>query len=215
MSSQSSSSWVPPPSPTADLEADECLQLARDGCTASLGELYERCRRYLLLIANRELDGQLRAKLGPSDIVQETLLKAQGDFHRFEGRTDAELRAWLRVILLNSVRDAGRRFQPGSKRDPRREQRLHALFHEQIAQPASASSPSKQAIHSEQTRDLQVAMSQLPNHYRRVIVLRNLERKSFEEAGADLGLGSDAARKLWLRAIDRLRQLIGARDEST
>ena len=56
-------------------QVDECIQLAQQGCPNSLGQLYERCQRYLLLIANNELGEEFRAKLGPSDIVQETLLK--------------------------------------------------------------------------------------------------------------------------------------------
>ena len=55
-------------------------------------------RHYLLRIAEQELDPDLRAKGGASDLVQLTFLEAQRDFARFHGDTAAELRAWLRRL---------------------------------------------------------------------------------------------------------------------
>ena len=47
----------------------------------------------------------------------------------------------------------------------------------------------------------------LPAHYRDVIVLRNLEGLSFDEVARRMGRTPGAVRLLWLRALDRLRQL--------
>jgi len=201
--------------PRPDPPADACIARAKGGDRQALGELYDRCRRYLLLIANHELDDQLRAKLGPSDVVQDTLLKAQTNFGRFQGRTDGELKAWLRTILINSLRDTARSFRPGSKRDLARERELQAILAQApIARTSSAESPSKVALSLEQQEQLTVALYLLPDDYRRVVTLRNLERRSFNEIGAEMSRSSEAARKLWLRAIDRLRELLGGGDES-
>ncbi len=90
---------------------------ARDGCAESLGQLVDRCRNYLLLVANRGLNPDLRVKVGASDLVQETLLAAQRGFDRFEGSSDAELRLWLRRILLNKMASATEpTFKPRSVR---------------------------------------------------------------------------------------------------
>ena len=45
----------------------------------------EACRLYLLSIADRRLDEDLRAKGGTSDLVQETFLEAQRDFGAVSG----------------------------------------------------------------------------------------------------------------------------------
>ena len=195
---------------------DDCVGLARGGCAQSLEDLYQRCHRYLLLIANQELQGDVLAKLGPSDVVQETLLKAQCHLARFEGDTEAEFRAWLRTILLNCVRDATRRFQAGSKRDLTRERELHAVLSERgdAHHLASLETPSKQVMAAEQAAALRAALSLLPDDYRQVVVLRNIERQSFAAIGQVMNRNADAARKLWLRAVDRLRELLGAPDES-
>src|SRR5689334_24673418 len=64
------------------------LRDARRGSLKALGQVLEGCRMYLLLVANEEFDLDLKDKLGPSDVVQETFLDAQRDFSQFAGTTD-------------------------------------------------------------------------------------------------------------------------------
>ncbi len=208
-SSQDLTSDYQPDRPAID-SVDECIRLAQGGCAESLGQLYERCRRYLLLIANQELDSELRAKLGPSDLVQETLLAAQRGFGRFEGRTDAELRAWLRRILLNQVSGSIHHYGV-AKRDVRRERELEEILHDQRYAAYLADdceTPSKGVIESERREALAIALRQLPKHYRQALISRNFDGQSFVEIGLDMDLTEAAARKLWLRAISALRKAL-------
>ena len=99
------------------LAAAKKIEEARRGSGTARGDLLEACRNYLLLVANRELDSELRAKLGPSDLVQETFVQAQQFFGHFEGKSEAQLcRAWLTRILLNRCHDAQRAFCQAEKR---------------------------------------------------------------------------------------------------
>ena len=75
---------------------DDLIAQARAGSAEALGQLLVTYQRYLLLVAERELDPDLRAKGSASDLVQETFLEAQRDFARFQGSSRDELRAWLR-----------------------------------------------------------------------------------------------------------------------
>ncbi len=196
-------------------EVDECIRQAHQGCAQALEHLYKQCHLYLLLIANRDLDERLRAKFGLSDIVQETMLEAHRDFDAFAGISEGELRAWIRKILLNTVRDMARRYQAGGKRDARRERELCSLLSEQTDLPAlqRGDSPSKVLMAAEEAQALRAALKQLPDEYQQVILLRNIERLQFNEIGEAMQRSGEAARKLWLRAIDRLRSLMGASNE--
>ena len=84
-------------------------------------EVLGTCRRFLLTIAHAELPGCLRAKGGASDIVQEALASAHRARDQFRGETVAELRAWLRAILLNEASAFRRRYLDTAVRDVARE----------------------------------------------------------------------------------------------
>ena len=92
-------------------EIGRWLAAARGGSTEALGQALEACRRYLLLVAQKELDPHLHAKGGASDLVQETFLEAQRDFAQFQGTNEAEWLAWLRQVLLNNLGHFTRRYR--------------------------------------------------------------------------------------------------------
>src|SRR5437773_7487633 len=92
------------------------LPAARSGSREALGRVLEAYRAYLLLIANRQLDPELRAKGGASDLVQETFLEAQRDFAHFHGDSPGEVQAWLKQLLLHNLANFARRYRETGKR---------------------------------------------------------------------------------------------------
>lgn len=184
------------------------LPAARAGCSEALGELLNSCRGYLLLVAEHELDPQLRAKCGASDLIQETLLDAVTAFDRFQGESAEELRKWLRRLLLNNLVSLTRRYRDTRKRQVGREVSWDAGggCGTQVGPVSDTPSPSQQAMAHEQVEAIQRALERLPEDYRLVILLRYQEEQSFEDIGRLLELTPNAARKLWLRAVQRLQQ---------
>jgi RNA polymerase sigma-70 factor (ECF subfamily) len=186
----------------------DCPSDARAGSPEALGELMEACRGYLLLVAQRELDPALRAKGGASDLVQETFLDAQRGFHRFRGDSEAELLAWLRRLLLNNLTSFARLYRDTSKRELAREV---ALDRDDSARLRSDDltmewpTPSRQMMQKEQSEAIRSALDRLPDDYRKVLLMRYQEERSFEEIGQAMGRSANAVRKLWLRAIKRLQ----------
>jgi RNA polymerase sigma-70 factor (ECF subfamily) len=182
------------------------LAAAREGSSSSLGELLETCRNYLLLVANQTVDVDLQAKVAPSDLVQETFLRAQRSLKDFDGSKEAELLAWLRRILLNQIYDARRDFD-AQKRQVEREAIVHPSDLPVIT-GGRPETPSSLAVEAEQRKALEDAMARLPEEYRQVVMLRNWERRSFADIGVLLGRSDEAARKLWGRAIEKLQELL-------
>ena len=70
-------------------------------------------------------------------------------------------------------------------------------------------SPSLQAARSEQELQLAEVLTRLPDDYRQVIMLRNLEGLPHEEVARRMDRGVGAVRMLWVRALARLRQEMG------
>jgi RNA polymerase sigma-70 factor (ECF subfamily) len=196
--------------PAAD--AARLLEAAQAGSREALGQVLEQFRAYLLLVADRELDPELRAKGGASDLVQETFLEAQRDFAQFRGASVDELRAWLRRLLLNNVANFTRQYRQRAKRAIGREVSLEAggSSHERGAGlAADVLSPSGQALAQEQAEMLARAVERLLPDYRQVLKLRHEEQLTFEEIGQRMQRTANAARMLWLRAVERLQEEMG------
>src|SRR5579871_3003694 len=104
------------------------LGQARQDCAAAREHLLESFRGYLRLLARTGLDPSLRGKADPSDLVQETLLKAHVSFGQFHGQTEGELAAWLRRILINKLNDLMRGYHQAAARQVGRERSLDELL---------------------------------------------------------------------------------------
>jgi RNA polymerase sigma-70 factor (ECF subfamily) len=70
----------------------ELIAKARTGDPAALGQVLEGYRDYLRLLARGGVGQELRVRLDPSDLVQETLLEAQRDFGQFAGSSEVNWR---------------------------------------------------------------------------------------------------------------------------
>jgi RNA polymerase sigma-70 factor (ECF subfamily) len=192
------------------------LRLARAGDAQALGQLLEGYRNYLELLARLEVGRRLQGKLDPADLVQETFLGAYDGFGQFRGTTEEELLNWLRHSLASNIASVGRRYWGTQRRNLRLERQLADEMDRSSRVldqgfVAKGSSPSHQAARHEQAVLLADAMKQLPEHYREVIILRQLEGLRFPEVAKRLGRSVDGTKKLWIRALARLRLCLGGR----
>lgn len=163
--------------------------------------LLAHVRQFLLTIANAELPPDLRAKGGASDLVQDTIASALRNRDQFRGATITELRAWLRAILRSELAMLRRRFDTAA-RDVSREVPVAS-----VAEPSEPSSTTiERLIHEEQAVSLSARVDALPEDQRLVVLLRIGEGLPFAAIGERTGRSEDAARKLFARALDRLRE---------
>jgi RNA polymerase sigma-70 factor (ECF subfamily) len=148
----------------------------------------ERYRDYLSLLARLQLDSRLQAKLDASDIVQQTLLAAHEHREQFSGRTEAELAAWLRTILANTLAGAARRFATDA-RNLGRERAVLASLDESSARleawvAADESTPSQRVMRDEELVRLAGALAQLPAEQREALELHHLKGCPITEVAA-------------------------------
>jgi RNA polymerase sigma-70 factor, ECF subfamily len=164
-------------------------------------------------VANQSLPDALKGKLGGSDLVQETLVKAHGEIQRLHFDRPADLRAWLRTVLRNNLADWIRRYCSVSKRSIRRERSLLGELGSTFAEIASREpTPSTRAIRREQIEAVDEVIARLPVDEREVILLRHRECLQFDEIGRRMGRSGEAARKLWARATLRIQRILEVRD---
>jgi RNA polymerase sigma-70 factor (ECF subfamily) len=179
-----------------------------------LGGRLESYRAYLTILARMQIGRRLQGKVDTDDVVQETFLHAVRDVGGFRGTSDKELAGWLRKILAARLADLIRRYCGTQGRDIRLEQGLQVeLDHSsQILDRglvAPLSSPSQRAVRHEQTAWLAQALERLPTDYREVLVLHHLEECDFPEVARRMGRSVEAVKKLWARALARLRRSVG------
>jgi RNA polymerase sigma-70 factor (ECF subfamily) len=192
-----------PPAPSLDA--------LRRGGAAAQGEVLGRYRPWLRLLARLQIDRRFQGKFDPSDVVQQALLEAVRALPQFRGRTEAELTAWLRQILARVLAHEVRRYHGTQRRDLACEVSLEDALAQSSRRlgavlAASGTSPSGQVARREQEVLLAEVLARLPEDYREVIVLRNIEGLPHEEVARRMGRGAGAVRMLWVRALTRLRQ---------
>src|SRR5262249_30712874 len=173
-------------------ESDRLLRRARAGDAAARGELLERYRRYLELLARLQIGRRLQGKVDASDVVQDAFLQAHRHFGQFRGKTEGELVAWLRQILVSQLGNLVRRHQGTQRRSVRLERDL-AVERDRSSREldaavfAAQSTPSQQASRREQAVLLADALAEMPHDYREVIILRHLEELTFAQMAERMG----------------------------
>lgn len=193
------------------------IDAARRGDAECRDRLLASCRSYIGFVARAQVESWLRVKVDASDLVQETLLEAYRDFHRFQGQTEQEWLGWLRRILAHNAADFVRRYRGTDKRQARREVPLRHPADSQApgaAEPAAVGpSPSQEFVQAETELRVAAALAEMPADYQEVIVLRNLQRLPFDEVAQRMGRSRPAVQMLWMRAIRVLEKQLGGDDD--
>lgn len=211
--------WCQCDDPMADAEPTPCeepqelklLYKARAD-EAALAQLLELYRGYLWAIAKQEVGPQLAAKIPPSDVVQDVIVKAYAQFTTFNSDTIDEFLAWLRTILANRLSDLRSRYLDTQMRQLKREVSIQDLDSQDFLTHLAADenqNPVELAAKMDDKSRIEDAIERLPPHYRAVIQLRSFEGFSFSHIAGHFRIEENAARALWQRALAKLRKLLG------
>jgi RNA polymerase sigma-70 factor (ECF subfamily) len=181
--------------------------MAHEG--AYRGQPLECYRDYLLLLARMQLDRGLQAKLDPSDVVQQTLLKAHQNREQFRGKTEAELAAWLRAILARQLADIVQKFDTFG--GVGRERSLEAALEQSSMRlekwlSAGDTPPSEQLERQEQLLRMARALAGLSEDLRTALELRHIQGLPVAEVAGAMGLSKAAVGSLLYRGLKKLRE---------
>jgi RNA polymerase sigma-70 factor (ECF subfamily) len=170
----------------------------------------ERYRPWLRLLVGARLDPLLQGKIDPSDLVQQTLLKAHEHLAQFRGNSVAELQAWLRRILANEMALAARQYITG----PRGlEQSLEAAVEESSLRLEQwlvdvGSNPAARLQREERLLRLMERLEQLPEQQRTALELRYLQGLTPTQVGAALKRSTPSVAGLLRRGLETLREVL-------
>ena len=196
-------------------ETQELLDQAKQGNTRAADQLLAQHREPVRRMIDLRLDPAIAARVDASDVVQEVLLEASRRLDKYLADPSMPFHLWLRHIAKDHIIDAHRRHRQAQRRGVDREQplvpaglkdhssiELAAQFIDQELTPASA------AMQQELQRRLHVAIGELDDDDREIVLMRHFEQLSNQEVAELLGLTEAAASMRHLRALRKLRELL-------
>lgn len=188
----------PLPAPAGPTEA-ELVASARDGDTAAIRALIARNNQRLFRVARAILPDDASAE----DAVQETYLKAFSNLAAYRG--EAAFSTWITRIALNEAYQWRRRARPTDLYDPVGDH-VTQPDGRVIAFPAAGPGVEEELMRRDMRQILERAVSDLPEAFRIVFTLREMEGLSVREVARQLDLNPLTVKTRNFRARRLLRR---------
>ena len=192
---------------------DQLLRKASTGDQEALSELFERFGPRVRERIASEVPRRWRALVTAEDVMQQTYIDAFFYIRGFSPRGPGALERWLITVARNNLRNAIHALEADKRGGNRQRLELVDPNDSLVALygllAASESTPSGHAALAEARRDLEQALRQLPDDYRLVVRLYDLERCSSDAVASTLNRSRGAMFMLRARAHRALRQLMG------
>ncbi len=189
--------------PQRALSWKDLISAARDGCDESLATIVRRLRDYLVLVARGGIGDQVRSKFSGSDVVQMSLIDASRSINKFNGTTEAEIRAWMKEIVLHNLFDESKRYTQTQRRSISRERSMDQAA--LVLPDAIGETPSVMLRRKESDSQLRRLVDRLPPQQRRAVEGRHRYGFSYSEIASQLGITESAARSAYSVGRGKLR----------
>jgi RNA polymerase sigma-70 factor (ECF subfamily) len=199
-------------------EAEKTQQLLADakvGDPRAVDRLLDRHREAVHRMVRMRLDRRILQRVDVSDVVQDVLVEANRRLQDYLQNPGMSFHLWIRQITRDRIIDAHRRHRASAKRSVDREQALAPQGEDQSSVILAARlcdpglTPAAAATRREMARQVERAITQLAEPDYEIIVMRHYEQLSNQEVAQALELTEAAASMRYLRAIRRLRSLLG------
>ncbi len=187
-------------------EYQTLIRDALQGNQDAIGLLLDRHRPYLEMLTQRAVEGRLQARIGDSDLVQQTCLSAIKNFEKFDGEDVGQFVAWLRKIHERNIQDTIRKHVGADKRSLEKERSPTAIGNGDGLFHLKTLSPSQRVMQAEEAVRLAEVMSSLPEDQREAVRLRHLEGWSLVELEHHFDRSETAVASLIKRGLENLRK---------
>jgi RNA polymerase sigma-70 factor, ECF subfamily len=192
------------------------LEQASRGDPGALGSLLERHGDRLRRMVALRMDRRLKGRIDASDVIQEAYLEASVRLAEYLRDPSMPFFLWLRFLagqklvtlhrhhLGVQMRTAGQ--EVALCRGPLPEASSAALAGQLLGHDTR---PSEAAVRAELKIRLQDGLNSMDPLDREVLALRHFEQLSRAEIAQVLGVFEAAAGKRYIRALERLKQVLG------
>lgn len=202
-------------------QTQDLLRGVAEGNASAVNQLMDRHREAVRRMIQMRLDHAVARRVDASDVVQDVLLEASGRLGDYLQNPSMPFHLWLRQLAKDRIIDMHRRHRAAQRRSVDREQNFSGLGKDDQSAADLATllrdaelTPAAAALRKEMESRFLVALDQLDEHDREIVVMRHFEHLGNSEVAEALGLTPPAAGMRYLRAIRRLRELLGTDDES-
>jgi RNA polymerase sigma-70 factor, ECF subfamily len=196
-------------------ETRELLDRVADHDPLAEDRLWECHREPLRRMIGLRLDRAVSRRVDSSDVVQEVMLKASGRLADYLKNPALPFHLWLRQIAKDHVIDAHRKHRVAGARSVDREAPMAPSFADRSSIELVAGlrdpspTPAALALRRELESRFREAIDVLDELDREIILLRHFEQLSNSETARALGLSEPAAGMRHLRALRKLRAILG------
>lgn len=199
---------------------DRLLKLAASGDSGALGRLLESHRQRLERMVRVRLDHRVQSRMNASDVIQETYIEAGERLKEYVENPEVPFFVWLRYIAHQRLQQLHRHHLGRQIRDANRERSIDQqdsdaqletgfIATQLVARFSSANSILER---EELCTRLHELLDRLEPVDREILVLRHFEQLTNVECAQILRLSRTAASNRYVRALERLRAVIGNDD---
>lgn len=202
-------------------QTQDLLREVGEGDQSAVNRLLDRHREAVRRMVQMRLDHAVARRVDASDVVQDVLLEASQRLSDYIRSPPMPFHLWLRQLAKDRIIDMHRRHRAAQRRSVDREQNMSSFgTDDQSAADLTALlrdaelTPAASALRKEMEERFVLALDKLEESEREIIIMRHFEHLGNGEVAEALGLSAPAAGMRYLRAIRRLRELLGTDDVS-
>ena len=196
-------------------ETQELLLGAGQGESSAVNQLLDRHRDGLRNMIKARMDQKLARRVDASDVVQDVMLEASQRLDDYIRDPKLPFGLWLRQMAQDRIIDLHRRHRVAMRRSLDREQQRGPMLQDKSSLELVAQlrdpelTPAAATLRKELHERFVEAIDRLEDEDREILLMRHFEQLTNSEAAELLGLSQPAAGMRHLRALRRLREVLG------